>query len=109
MTHAVRPFLVQPLNTLAMPISVFPGLYTMPLPCRVRFKPGCGRQAPREKRGWGIALTLQTRADRRNPNPGPKTRRESMRQPILVFLWLMTSAAASADQVTLQNGDRLTG
>src|SRR5215472_2767087 len=32
-----------------------------------------------------------------------------MRQPILVFLWLMTSAAASADQVTLQNGDRLTG
>lgn len=33
-----------------------------------------------------------------------------MRQTILVFvLWLMASAAASADQVTLQNGDRLTG
>ena len=33
-----------------------------------------------------------------------------MRQAIVVFvLWLLTCAAASADQVTLQNGDHLTG
>jgi len=33
-----------------------------------------------------------------------------MRQGVLLFiLWLMTSATRSADQVTLQNGDRLTG
>ena len=33
-----------------------------------------------------------------------------MRQAVLVFvLWLMTCTAASADQVTLKNGDRLTG
>src|SRR2546430_7936239 len=79
------------------------------------------KEKRRELKNWGTKwgnlgiraarrISRQARSSEPTIRAGTKIRGEFMRQGVLLFvLWLMTSATRSADQVTLQNGDRLTG
>src|SRR5205807_3087202 len=92
----------------------------MPFPCCVWFYSVERKNGGNSRTGvtkWGNLgiraarrISRQARSSEPTIRAGTKIRREFMRQGVLlVVLWLMTSATRSADQVTLQNGDRLTG